>query len=79
MSRAHAFLLEGRFNVLGIPCDIAFIPREIMIDVCNMGLRFDEAVLGEAIAIIRRCGLPGCKVYRETLYPDKCVYQELKI
>ena len=41
-SKSHVFLLEQRMIDEGIVCDITYMPRNIMIDLCNMGLKFHE-------------------------------------
>jgi len=78
-SRAHAFLLERRMKNEGIECEIAFVPREVMKDLCNMGVRFDESVFDRAINLLRFCGLPGCRLYKEVLTSDGYIYNEVQI
>ncbi|OPZ90333.1 MAG: hypothetical protein BWY74_02362 [Firmicutes bacterium ADurb.Bin419] len=78
-SRSHAFLLERRMKNDGIECEITFVPRDIMNDLCNMGVRFDESVLPKAISLLRRCGLPGCRLYKEVIRPDIINYYEVQI
>lgn len=77
-SRSHAFLLERRMKDQGMTtCEITYMPRDIMIDLCNMGVRFRESELSHAIDILRRSGLPGCKLYREIVRPDRYYYHEI--
>lgn len=78
-SRSHAFLLERRMKNEGIKCEISFLPREVMNDLCNMGIKFDESVLPEAINLLRYCGLPGCSLYKEIVTPDGYIYTEVQI
>lgn len=78
-SRSHAFLLERRMKNEGIKCEITFVPRDIMNDLCNMGVRFDESMLPRAVSMLRRCGLPGCRLYKETITPDGFYYHEVQI
>lgn len=48
-SRTHAFLLEHRMKSEGMKtCEITYMPREIMIDLCNIGVRFKENELPKA-------------------------------
>lgn len=75
-TRSHAFLLERRLKDEGVMCEIAFMPRQIMTSLCNMGVRFDESQYFSAIPVLRRCGLPGCKLYKETIFPTHAVYSE---
>jgi len=76
-SRTHAFLLERRMKSEGIVCDLAFMPRPIMMDLCNMGVKFDNHEFERAIGVIRRAGLPGCHVYKETTTPTDSTYEEI--
>ncbi|WP_010244027.1 DUF3343 domain-containing protein [Acetivibrio cellulolyticus] len=78
-SRSYAFLLERRMKIEGIECEISFVPREIMNDLCNMGVRFGESVLPKAVNLLRQCGLPGCRLYKEIVEPDGFNYFELQI
>jgi len=78
-SRSHAFLLERRMKKEGIKCEISFVPREIMSDLCNMGIKFDESEYLKSISLLRACGLPGCKLYKETVMPDEFLYDEVQI
>ncbi len=78
-SRSHAFLLERRMKNEGIKCEISFVPREVMNDLCNMGIKFEENVLTMAVNLLRRCGLPGCRLYRETVMPYGFIYSEVQI
>lgn len=76
-SRSHAFLLERRMKNEGIACEITYMPRDIMIDLCNMGVKFEEAELEKALGVLRRSGLPGCRLYVEYVQPDKFEYLEV--
>jgi len=59
-SRTHAFLLEHRMKSEGMKtCEITYMPREIMIDLCNIGVRFKENELPKAIELLRRFNLQG--------------------
>lgn len=81
-SRSHAFLLERRMKDNGIKCEISFVPRNVVSEktsMCNMGIKFDECVLAEALGILRHCGLPGCRLYSETILPDNLVCNEVDI
>ncbi|MDF2524751.1 MAG: hypothetical protein K0R31_2392 [Clostridiales bacterium] len=75
-TRSQAFLLERRLKAQGINCELSYMPREIMIDLCNMGVKFEESEYGKAIDLIRRAGLPGCKIYREIKGPRSSQYIE---
>lgn len=76
-TRSHAFLLERRMKDEGVACEIASIPRQLMEDLCNIGVKFSEMALPMAIGVIKRSGLPGSKVYKEVVYPDYCQYFEV--
>lgn len=78
-TRSQAFLMEQRMRGEGIRCEITYLPREIMKDLCNMGLRFDERQYDRAINLLRRSGLPGFKVYQETAYPGYSTFTEIII
>lgn len=75
-TRSQAFLLERRLKGEGIECELAFMPREIMRDLCNLGVKLTENEYKRAITIIRRAGIPGCKVYKELVYPNLYKYSE---
>lgn len=79
ISRSSSFLLERRFSMEGINCEITYIPRELTSDLCNMGLRFYESEFSKAINVIQRSGLPGCKVFMEILDQYGSRYQEVPI
>ncbi len=76
-TRSHAFLLERRLKDEGIECELTYMPRELIIDLCNMGVRFEENEFHRAMNVIRYCGLPGCKVYKELMYPSQSAYQQI--
>lgn len=76
-SRSHAFILVNRFKIEGVPCELTYMPREIMKDLCNMGVRFTERDFARAINVIRRSGLPGCRVYQEIFTPNDSTYLEI--
>lgn len=78
-SRSHAFLLERRMKNEGIECEISFVPREIMNDLCNMGIKFSDNVLPNAVNLLRRCGLPGCRLYKEVVKSHGATYTEVQI
>ncbi|MCX7745932.1 MAG: DUF3343 domain-containing protein [Clostridia bacterium] len=78
-TRAHAFLLQRRMESGGVQCEITYMPREIMTSLCNMGVRFDESELEPALALLRRSGLPGCRLYREDIKPNDISYTEVEI
>ncbi|MCX7842423.1 MAG: DUF3343 domain-containing protein [Clostridia bacterium] len=79
MSKSHAFLLERRLKSQGIKCDLAYMPREIMTDVCNMGVRFHERELNQAADVIRHSGIPGCKLYKEVIKPEGYMYYQASL
>lgn len=76
-TKSQAFLLERRLRGEGVPCELVFMPREIMRDLCSMGVKFDESVFSSAIQVIKRSGLPGCRVYKEFLAPRGGQYVEM--
>lgn len=55
------------------------MPRDITKDLCNMGVKFDESQLPAAVDIIRRTGLPGCRLYKEIISPSSSKYIEVGI
>lgn len=76
-SKTHAFLLENRLMVDRISCEITYMPRQIMTDVCNLGVRFAESDLTKALQIIKNCGLPSIRVYLEVISSDSSSYIEI--
>lgn len=78
-SRSHSFLLERRLKNVNVQCEITYMPREIMSDTCNLGVRFHDSVFKRAMEAIRNCGLPGCRVYKEINFPDGNYYHEIEI
>ena len=78
-TRSQAFLLERRMKNEGVECELTFMPRTIMKDLCNMGVRFRENVLPGAVEMIRRSGLPTCRLYKEILHPGGAEYIEVKL
>lgn len=76
-SRSHAFLLERRMKDEGVECELSFMPRQIMTDLCSMGVRFEERELRGALRVLCRAGLPGCKLYRESTEPWGSAYTEV--
>ena len=78
-SRSHAFLLERRMKSEGIECEISFVLRAVMNAIWNMGVKFGESVLDRAINLLRYCGLPGVRLYREIVTPSGYIYSEVQI
>lgn len=78
-SRSHTFLLERRMKDEGITCEICYIPREIMTDLCNVGVKFDESQLKKAVCLIHMSGLPGCSIFQEIMTPTGGVYSKVNI
>lgn len=78
-SKTHAFLLERRLKAAGIPCDLTYMPKPVSTGVCNMGVKFAEMYYGNAIDVIRSSGLPGCKVFMETINANSSSYYEVKL
>lgn len=76
-SRSHAFILDQRMKSEGLHCELTYMPREIMKDLCNLGVRFDKRELPKALNIIRIAGLPGCRLYSEIVEPHQCKYEEI--
>jgi len=76
-SRSHAFILERRMKLEEIKCELTYMPRQIMKDLCNMGVRFEESEYPRAINVIKKSGLPGCMLYKETLDPWGSSYTEV--
>lgn len=78
-TKSHAFLLEQRMKQQGIRCELAFVPREIMKDLCSMGVKFDEQAYEAAVQVIKNSGLPGCKLYRETVYASSSKFMQIPL
>jgi hypothetical protein len=78
-SKSHAFILERRMKLQGVDCDLVYLPREIMKELCNMGVRFNEYNFFRAIDLIKQSGLPDCRVYAEIVHPDTVQYVELQL
>jgi hypothetical protein len=76
-SRTHALILGNKFALENIPYELTYIPRELSRDLCNLGVRFTENYYPQAITVIRRSGLPSCKLYREYVSPEGNSYQEI--
>jgi hypothetical protein len=75
-TKSHAFHLESRFRQEGVQCELINMPRDIMSDLCTLGIRFTEADLAAALDVIGRCRLPGCKVFRE-VWSGGILYEEV--
>ena len=78
-SQTHAFLLERRMKKQGINCEITYMPRPIMHDICNMGVRFSEYELVKARAALRQSGIPGIRLFREILTANGSTFTEERI
>lgn len=78
-TKSQAFLMERRLKIEGIACELTYMPRELMTDLCSMGVRFDESEYAKAINGIRRSGLPGCKLYKEFMSSRGSRYVEERI
>ncbi|HEX2927600.1 MAG TPA: DUF3343 domain-containing protein [Ruminiclostridium sp.] len=78
-SKTHALLLDRRMKGEGITCELAIMPREIMMDLCNLGIKFEEGMLQRAVAVITRSGIPGCKLYKENVYPGYNQYVQVPV
>lgn len=78
-SKSHAFILEQRMRQQGVQCELVYMPRAIMKDLCNMGVRFDERYFKGARNVINSSGLPDCKVYIETVYPNSNQFSEISL
>ncbi|MCR4436856.1 MAG: DUF3343 domain-containing protein [Clostridiales bacterium] len=76
-TRTHAFLLERRMKANGITCELAYLPRPIMTDMCSMGVKFPESELQRALQAIRRSGLPNCRIYKEIVHSGESFYTEV--
>ncbi|MCX7922730.1 MAG: DUF3343 domain-containing protein [Clostridia bacterium] len=73
-TRSSAFLLEHRMRSEGIKCELTYMPREIMTDLCTLGVKFEEYEYPRAVNAIKKSGIPDCRLYREIVYPDYCQY-----
>ena len=74
-ARSQSFLVERRIKNEGLYCEITYMPREIMTELCNMGVRFDESILINVLDVLRRSGIPSLKVFRELKYATYCQYE----
>ena len=77
-TKSQAFLLERRMEIAGVTSEMSFLPRDIMNDLCNMGLKIQPCHMDEAMEVLRMCGLPGFKVYEEQIFPNHSEYRELE-
>ncbi len=75
-SKTHAFLLAGRLQKSGVPCDVCYIPRQLSNAPCNMGVRFEEKYKVEGKKVIRESGLPDCRLYLEVINAYSNEYYE---
>jgi hypothetical protein len=55
------------------------MPREIMKDLCNMGVKFSEDVYSRAVNVITSSGLPGVRLYKEITTANTVRYIEVQI
>lgn len=78
-TKSQAFLLEQRIAHQGIKCELVSMPREIMKDLCNMGVRFKEDAYPKAVQVIKNRGLPGCKLYKETIFSNRRKCEEISL
>jgi len=78
-TKSHAFLLEQRLRIANVQSELTYMPRDIMTDLCNMGVKLPETELYRGIDVIRRCGLPGCTIYREDISPTGYDYEKVCI
>lgn len=78
-TRAQAILLERRMSGEGVTCELTYMPREIMKDLCNLAVRFNENMLHGAINTLRSSGIPGMKLYREVENFGRLIYEEVNI
>lgn len=72
-------MVERRLKLDGLYCEITYMPREIMTELCNMGVRFDELILANVIDALRRSGIPSLKLIREINYASYSQYEEIQI
>lgn len=72
--RSQSFLVERRLKQEGVYCEITYMPREIMTDICNMGVRFETVHLDNVVDILRRSGIPSLRIYKEVKYPTYSEY-----
>jgi len=80
MSRTYVFYLEHRMKSGGVTtCEITFMPRDIMTELCNMGVRFRERELTQAVNVLRGSGVPGLRLFREIQRPDRYYYHEVPL
>lgn len=73
-TRSQALLLERRMQLEGIQCEIAYMPRSIMTDLCNLGVKFPEHEFQRALYSIYKAALPNSRIYKEVIYPFGCEY-----
>lgn len=74
-ARSQTFLVERRIKNEGLYCEITYMPREIMTELCNMGVRFDEAILSNVLDVLGRAGIPGIRLFREIRYATYSQYE----
>lgn len=74
-ARSQAFLVERRLKLEGLYCEITYMPREIMTELCNMGVRFDEVIIENVVDVLKRSGIPSLKLFKETKYASYSQYE----
>lgn len=77
-ARSQSFLVERRLKNEGLYCEITYMPREIMTELCSMGVRFDDSILDNVIDVVRRSGIPSLKVFKEIRYPSNSQYEVIE-
>lgn len=78
-TKSQAFVLEQRMKAAGVPCELTYMPREIMKDLCNMGVKINNTNFDSAAVVLKYSGLPGYKVFKETIFSTGCSYMEIGV
>jgi len=63
----HAFLIERSLKQNSIPCEMTYLPRDIIPEPCNLGVRFDEYYTEYVKAILRQSKIPKMRMYKEVV------------
>lgn len=77
-TKTHALLLERRLKERKLICELVYMPRQIMWDLCNMGVKFPESELNKAMVVIKESHFPAFKVYMEVVNQYGSSYYEVK-
>lgn len=64
-TRSHVLLLENRMKMNGIIYELTYLPRDIMSDMCTMGIKYPAYETERVNALFWGMRLSGYRFYRE--------------